>query len=224
MTQTLIACRSCDLLQRLPSLAPGERARCARCGHLLAKRAVHSLDRCLALTIAATVLLLVANATPLMGLSVVGRSGTTTIVGGAVAMWRQGQHITAMVVACCAVLAPAAFLIALLTVLLTERRSSTKDLPAPRWIGEILRWTCYLHAWSLLEVMLLGMMVALVKIAELARVSADIGVFLVGALTLLFPAIMAHFEPREIWQRIEWNSAAAAGERAGASPGQVTHE
>jgi paraquat-inducible protein A len=219
MTQTLIACRGCDLLQRLSPLAPGERARCARCGHLLAKRAVNSLDRCLALTIAAAVLFLVANATPLMGLSVVGRTASTTIVGGAVAMWRHDEHITAMVVGFCAVLAPAAFLVGLLTVLLTERRASTRGLPAPRWIGEILRWTRYLHAWSLLEVMLLGMMVALVKIAELARVSADVGIFSVAALTLLFPAIMAHFEPREIWQRIEWTSAATGGKGAGAPRG-----
>lgn len=211
MNQTLIACSGCDLLQELPSLAPGERALCARCGHLLAKQPVDSNDRSLALTVAAAVLLLVANTTPLMGLSVVGRSATTTIVGGAVAMWRHDQRITAMVVAFCAVLAPAAFVIALLTVLIAARRASARGLPAPRWIGEILRWTRYLHAWSLLEVMLLGMMVALVKIAELARVSADVGILSVAALTLLFPAIMAHFDPREMWQRIEWTSAEPAG-------------
>jgi len=224
MTQTLIACPGCDLLQRLPPLAPGERTRCARCGHLLAKRVVNSLDRCLALTIAAAVLFLLANVSPLMGLSVVGRTASTTIIGGAVTMWRHDERITAAVVAFCAVLAPAAFLIALLTVLVTERRASSRGLPTPRWIGEILRWTRYLHAWSLLEVMLLGMMVALVKIAEVAQVSADVGIFSVAALTLLFPAIMAHFDPLEIWQRIEWTSAPAAGKPIGAAPGAVTHE
>jgi paraquat-inducible protein A len=216
MTQTLIACRGCDLLQRLPPLAPGERARCARCGHLLAKQAVNSLDRCLALTIAATVLYLVANATPLMALSVVGRSASTTIVGGAVAMWRHDERIAATVVAFCAVLAPAAFLAAVLTVLVSARRASAKGLPVSRGIGEILRWTRHLHAWSLIEVMLLGTLVALVKIAELARVSADVGIFSLAALTVLFPAIMAHFDPREIWERLEWTREGAAGNPAGA--------
>jgi paraquat-inducible protein A len=219
MTQTLIACRGCDLLQRLPPLAAGERARCARCGHLLAKRLADSLDRCLALTLAAAALFLVANATPLMGLSVMGRTAQTTMIGGAVALWRHDERMTAMVVAFCAVLAPAAFLVALLVVLLAERRASARGARAPRWIGEILRWTRYLHAWSLLEVMLLGMIVALVKIAELARVSADVGIFSLAALTLLFPAIMAHFEPGEIWQRIEWSSdAALCGPVAGRCP------
>ena len=217
MTQTLIACPGCDLLQWLPPLAPGERTRCARCQHLLAKRAVNSLDRCLALSIAGAVLLVLANTTPLMGLSVVGRTASTTIIGGALAMWHHDEHLTAMVVAFCALLAPAAFLLALLTVLVTERRARNRRLPVPRWIGETLRWIRYLHAWSLLEVMLLGMMVALVKIAELARVSADVGIFSVAALAVLFPAIMAHFDPLEIWQRIEWTSAAGAEKSAGAA-------
>lgn len=204
MTRTLIACRGCDLLQRLPPLAPGESARCARCGHVLSKQAVNSLDRSLALAVAAAVLVLVANATPLMQLSAAGRTSSTTIIGGAVQLWHHGERITSAIVAFCAVVAPAAFLACLLTVLLAARRADASSAPAPRWIGEILRWTRYMHAWSLLEVMLLGLLVALVKIAELARVSADAGIFSLGALTFLFPAIMAHFDAREIWERIEW--------------------
>lgn len=214
MIQTLIACRGCDLLQRLAPLAPGERAYCIRCGHLLAKRAVNSHDRCLALTVAAAVLYLVANCTPLMGLSVAGRSASTTIVGGAVAMWHHDEHITATVVAFCAVVAPAAFLSAVLAVLVSERRASARDLPISRRIGGILRWTSHLHAWSLLEVMLLGTLVALVKIADVARISAGVGIFSVAALTLLFPAIMAHLDTGEIWQRVAWTSAPPAEELA----------
>lgn len=204
MTKTLIACRGCDLLQWLPPLAAGERAHCVRCGHELARHAVNSLDRALALVVAAAVLLLLANLTPLMGLAVVGRSSSTTIIGGALEMWTHGERVTAAVVAFCAVLAPATFVTGLLVVLLAARRSAARGLAAPRWLGEILRWTRYLHAWSLLEVMLLGMLVALVKIAQLASVSAGIGILSVAALAVLFPMIMAHFDAREIWERIEW--------------------
>jgi paraquat-inducible protein A len=54
------------------------------------------------------------------------------------------------------------------------------------------------------EVMLLGILVALIKIAELATVDAGVGMYAVGALVLLFPAIMVSFDPGEIWQRVEW--------------------
>ena len=214
MTRTLIACRGCDLLQWLPPLASGESAHCSRCGHLLSRRAVNSLDRALALAVAAAVLLLVANATPLLQVSVAGRTSATTIIGGAIQLWRNDERMTAAVVAFCVVLAPAAFVACLLTVLLTARRADSRSLPAPRWIGEFLRWTRYLHAWSLLEVMLLGLLVALVKIAESAQVSAHVGIFCVGALTFLFPAIMAHFDAREVWERIEWFAPSPALERS----------
>jgi len=176
---------------------------------------VDSLDRCLALTVAAAVLFVVANATPLIELSAAGRTSSTTIIGGVAQMWRHDERITAAIVAFCAMIAPAAFLVGLLTVLTAARRSSALGKQAPRWIGEILRWIRYLHAWSLLEVMLLGLLVALVKITQSAQVTADVGIFSIAALTFLFPAILANFNAREIWERIEWTTATPGSGPAG---------
>jgi paraquat-inducible protein A len=52
--------------------------------------------------------------------------------------------------------------------------------------------------------MMLGILVALIKIAELATVNAGIAMYAVGVIVLLFPAIMVSFDPAEIWQRVEW--------------------
>src|SRR5262245_57761318 len=123
-----VACPDCDLLQRIPPLPPGTRARCARCGETLAIGRADALDRSLALTIAAAIAFIVANTSPLMGLSAAGREASTTIIGGAYEMWLQGSEITAVVIAFCAVIAPAAHIIFLLVVLLAVRRP-----PAPRW-------------------------------------------------------------------------------------------
>ena len=194
-----VACRECDLLQCLPELPPGSKARCPRCGYMVASRTTDPVDRPLALTITALIALMIANTTPLMGLSAVGRSASTTIIGGAYDMWRQGQEVTAMIVAFCAVIAPTAYLLFLLTVLLAVRRP-----PAPHWVGELLRWAESMRPWSMNEVMLLGILVALIKIAELATVDAGVGMYAVGALVLLFPAIMVTFDPDEVWQRIAW--------------------
>src|ERR1700754_2207077 len=96
-----IACRECDLLQRLPALPPGGKARCPRCGYMVATQAVDPIDRPLALTLTALIALIIANTAPLMGLSAVGRHARTTIIGGAYEMWVQGQEITAVIVAFC---------------------------------------------------------------------------------------------------------------------------
>jgi paraquat-inducible protein A len=65
--------------------------------------------------------------------------------------------------------------------------------------------------------MLLGILVALIKIAELAMVDPGIGMYAVGALVILFPAIMVSFDAREVWQRVEW----ADDERSSAPGGDV---
>ena len=100
-----------------------------------------------------------------------------------------------MIVAFCAVIAPAGYILFMLTVLLAVRRP-----PAPQWVGEMLRGAEFMRPWSMNEVMMLGILVALIKIAELATVEAGIGMYAVGALVLLFPAIMVTFDPDEIWQ------------------------
>lgn len=194
-----VACPACDLLQRIPPLPSGGKARCPRCGQTLASRPSDPLDRPLALTLAAAVVLIVANTAPLMALSAVGREASTSIIGGTLEMWAQGRELTAVIVAFCVVIAPASYILFMLTVLLAARRP-----PARHWIAELLRWADFMRPWSMIEVMILGILVALIKIAELATVIPGIGMYAVGALVVLLPAIMISFDQGEIWKRVEW--------------------
>jgi paraquat-inducible protein A len=194
-----IACPDCDLLQNISELPPGGKARCPRCACTVASRMAEPIELPLALTVTAAIALVIANTAPLMSLSAVGRHASTTIIGGAQEMWLQGEAITAMIVAFCAVIAPAGYILFMLAVLLAARRR-----PAPAWVAELLRGAESIQPWSMNEVMILGILVALIKIAELATVEAGVGMYAVGALVILFPAIMVTFDPNEIWQRVEW--------------------
>jgi len=129
-----IACHGCDLLQRLPRLQPGGKARCGRCGQILAVNPVHPLDTPLALSIAAAVLVVIANVCPLMSLSAAGRTSTTTLAGGAFEMWMRGSQVTAVVVLFCAVIAPILYVTAMLAVMIAIQRP-----PAPAWMGDFMR-------------------------------------------------------------------------------------
>src|SRR5271155_6090092 len=80
---SLIACLHCDLLQRLPDLQVGGSARCPRCNKELWRRREDSLNRTLALTVAAALLYVIANSVPMLGLTIVGRAAATTVIGGA---------------------------------------------------------------------------------------------------------------------------------------------
>src|SRR4030095_4916635 len=204
----IVACPECDLLQHLPELARGAKARCLRCGNTLASQASEPIDVPLALTLAAAVVFIIANTTPLMGLSAVGRQASTTIPGGALEMWQQGEMVTAVIVAFCAIIAPGSYILFMLTTLLAVRRP-----PPPHWVGELLRWADSVQPWSMNEVMILGILVALIKIAELATVEPGIGMYAVGGLVVLFAAIMITFDPREVWRRIEWTDDVAEAVR-----------
>ncbi|HVN87267.1 MAG TPA: paraquat-inducible protein A [Candidatus Binatia bacterium] len=202
---SLLACPQCDLLQRLPNLAPGGSARCPRCDHELWRRRVDSLNRTLALTITAAVLYIVANSVPMLGLTVVGRSASTTVFGGALQLWNDGQQIVAVLVLFSAVIAPALQIAFMLGIVLGAHRHRPS-----RWVGELLRHHPATRTWSMIEVMLLGVLVALIKISELATVIPGLALFALGALVFVFAAIQSNFDPREVWDRIEWANAADA--------------
>jgi len=213
---SLIGCPHCDLLQRLPELAPGESARCPRCNEELWRRHEHSLDRPLALTIAAALLYIVANAVPMLGLTVVGREAYTTVFGGAAHLWAAGWEGVAVLVFFTAVLAPGLQIGFMLAVLIGAYREQP-----PRWVGILLRYYFIVTTWSMIEVMILGVLVALIKIAEYAHVIPGLALFVLGALIFLIAAMEASFDPREVWARVAW---AETAERRRGAAGRMSEE
>jgi len=196
---SLIACPHCDLLQRLPDLAPGASARCPRCDNELWRRREDSLNRTLALALASAVLYIIANSVPMLGLTIVGRAASTTVLGGVETLWRDGQQIVAVLVLFTVIVAPALQIGLMLVIVLGAARSS-----APRWIGTLLRHHPTTRTWSMIEVMMLGVLVALVKIADYATVIPGVALFVLGGLVFALAAMQSSFDPREVWDKIEW--------------------
>ena len=90
-----------------------------------------------------------------------------------------------------------AYILLMLTVLLAARRPRVRP-----WVGELLRWADAMRPWSMGEVMILGILVALIKIAELATVDPGVGMYAVGTLVVLLTSITVTFDPREVWRRV----------------------
>lgn len=200
----LVACLHCDLVQRLPALAPGEAARCPRCGKLLWRHGSDVLNRTLALTVAAAILYLIANLAPMLGLEVVGRTAQTTVIGGAQQLWRDGRETVSVLVLFTVVIAPALQIGFLIAILVGAQRPRP-----PHWIALLLRFHPATQIWSMIEVMLIGVLVALVKIAELATVVPGLALYALAGLAVMFAAIQSIFDPHEVWDRIEWADARA---------------
>lgn len=201
---SLVACPDCDLVQRLPDLDPGAAARCPRCQAQLWRRRADSLDRTLAFAIAAAILYVIAQSVPMLGLSAVGHHASTTVIQGANQLWNDGREVVAVLVLLTTVVAPALQIGLMLAIVTAAGRPRV-----PRWVGMLLRHHPTATTWSMLEVMMLGVLVALVKIAEYATVIPGLAMYALGGLIFLLAAMQSAFDPREVWQRIEWAERAA---------------
>lgn len=205
MPENLVACPDCDLLQHVPLLPPLGKALCCRCGKVLAINKPGANERTLALAIGAAIVFVIANTFPLMGLSAAGREVDTTIIGGAWTMWQEGHEFTAALVGLCAVVAPAGYIGIAIVVLIATRMYSTM----PSWVGDLLHWAELAQEWAMAEVMMLGILVALIKIADLATVIIGAGIFATGALIALLTAMAINFDPEEIWTQVRWTGGGA---------------
>lgn len=200
----LVACPDCDLLQRIPDAAPGASVRCPRCDKELWRRREDPLNRTFALSAAALVLYIIANTVPMLGLSAVGHQAYTTVFGGVQQLWHDNQQIVAVLVLFAAIISPALQIGFQLLILIGCQREHP-----PAWVGLLLRQLAFTRTWSMIEVMMLGVLVALTKIADYATVIPGLALFSLGTLIFLLAAMQANFDPREVWNRVEWAEATA---------------
>lgn len=197
-SRLLLACHDCDALYPRPRLRPGQKARCVRCGAVLLESKRNGLERCLALSLASLVLLVVANVFPLLSMNIEGRVQQADVISGVFELYRQGFGAMAALVFGVSILAPALKILALLYVLLPLRFN--RRLP---YATRMFRMVETLRPWSMTEVYMLGILVAVVKLADLASIEPGLALYSFTALILLMAAADAALEPEEIWERLE---------------------
>ena len=193
----LIACHECDLLQREAPLPLGGVAHCGRCGAELYRSHPDSFERTLALTMGAIVLFAVANTFPIVGLKLQGQVIQTTLFHAVQTLYDEYMKSVAALVFATTMLMPALELFAMAYLLLPLRLGRV-----PQGFALVFRTLQAVQPWGMVEVFMLGVLVSLVKLAHIAAVVPGIALWSFGALMLLFAAIAAVFDPRELWARM----------------------
>lgn len=190
----LIACEHCDAVHEKVPLKNGEIARCLRCNAELERNMGKRWQKLLPLTISALILFLIANCFPIVELEVQGQSNQTTLIGAVIALSNEGTSLIALVVLITIIVLPLLQLLILIYILLGHRQ---KKLPIGfKTLVSVLQW---IQPWGMVEVFMLGVLVALIKLMNMAEIIPGVALWAFSGLTILLTVIIS-FDPRNFWQ------------------------
>jgi paraquat-inducible protein A len=189
-----IVCEGCDAICRRVALRPREVSRCPRCGTELDRHPGDQHARILPLTVASLILFVIANLFPIVEMELQGLSSETTLAGAVVALASEGMSPVALLVLATTILFPLlqlCILAYLLVPMAYERR--------PAGFGVLVKLLLSLRPWGMVEVFLLGVLVAFIKLSSMAHVIAGPALWAFGVLTVLLTAVIS-FDPRAFWE------------------------
>jgi len=200
LTASLVSCHSCHLLSKARPLSKGSFAVCPRCGAALHSRKPNSIARTWALVIAAAIFYIPANILPITRVISLGKAQTDTIMSGVIYFVKSGSWPIALVIFVASIFVPLLKLIILIYLLISVQLKS-KWRPKDR--TRLYRITEAVGRWSMVDIYVVTLLVALVKLGALATIEAGPGaVFFAGVVIITIFAAMS-FDPRLIWDAQE---------------------
>jgi paraquat-inducible protein A len=190
----LIACEECDAIHRRIAMDNNEVALCGRCGAEL-ERDMSSLGRrVLPLTIASLFMYVIANIFPIIEMELQGIASRTTLIGAVFSLNSQGMPLVAFLVLVTTILFPLMQLLGLIYLFASITRPGYH--PGFNLLARMIQT---LRPWVMMEVFLLGAIVAFVKLTSMATVLPGVALWALGTLAILLASIFS-FNSRYIWQ------------------------
>ena len=191
-------CSCCGLAQNVPEIAPGMRASCARCHTSIraCRLIARSNSRTAAFALAALILYPLAVTLPVLKVQQMGHHTESSILEGISTLMAEGQIIVGVVVLLCSVVFPLTKLAALLTLSLGGASMITAH-HHKAWVYHLVEWT---GRWGMLDVLLVAILVAALKLGNMVEVTAGPGAVAFCATVLLSLTATACFDPHSLWE------------------------
>ena len=193
-----VACPDCDLINQVPALAAGESAVCVRCDATLSRNPPNSINRGIALTFTAIMLYAITCTFPFLSFGKAGIVTHTKLFSGIIGLYQEGMYFLAAAVSFTTVVVPLFILGGMCYLLLPLRR----DVRLPG-AARVLRWILNLRPWNMVEIFMIGIIVAGVKLQKMAALEPGLGAWAFMLLIFVMAAIGASIEPRVLWERLE---------------------
>ncbi|MHA6480184.1 paraquat-inducible protein A [Stutzerimonas stutzeri] len=194
----LMVCHECHQLNRA---TPGiEHQHCSRCGARVHIRRPNSIARTWALLITAALLYLPANLLPIMTVRMLGSGTPDTIMSGVVTLAKHGMFPIAAVVFIASILVPTFKLVGIAMLLISVQRHHPMS---PRQRILVFRFIEWIGRWSMLDIFVIAILVAIVNFGSLASVEAGFGAVAFASVVILTMLAAITFDPRLIWDNTE---------------------
>lgn len=205
----LAGCHSCG------KVSPAALGRCPRCGASLHTRKPASVQRTVAYLLGATALYIPANLLPVMTMTEWGDVMEPTILEGMVEFWRREAYPIALVIFVASIMIPLIKIVALgwLCAAATGRVK-----PSPRVLGRIYWLTELLGRWSMVDIFVVSILVALVQFGTVMTVSPRSGALAFAGVVVLTMFAATSFDPRLLWDQLD------LGENSDTIPPQTESE
>ena len=190
----IVICHECDLICQDTALCAGGSAYCPRCKAKLFTNSRAKLDQALALAIAGAILFLVMNAFPLMAINLQQTSHQTTMFEAALAMWNKDMHVLALLVILTTIIVPASHIgLEILVLCLIKFGDASRALAGPMLLLRKLR------PWNMVEVFMLGLLVSLVKLRDIADIIVGPAFWSCACLIFITAILGSMLTPRNLW-------------------------
>jgi len=193
---SLISCHSCHLLCKGPKKYVVSTMKCPRCGAILHSRKPNSIARTWALILAAAIFYVPANVLPITTVISFGKAQSDTIMSGVIYFIATGLWPIALVIFVASVFVPLVKLTILTFLLISVQRKSTwhqKDRT------RLYRFTEIVGRWSMVDVYVVTILVALVNLGSIATIQAGPGAVFFAAVVVITMFAAMSFDPRLIW-------------------------
>ena len=194
-----IACLVCDTLHDAADLEEGEAATCKRCGHVMYQNRHASLIRVACFSASALLLMIVAQSLPFLTLNAAGLQRELTLVNTATSLMTSDAPVLGCSVLFFTILAPLFLIIGMLY-------AATPLFFGRSWplACQVLKWIYRTEPWNMVEVFLLGVLVSILKLAQVSEVAINLGFYSFAGVMICIAAALAGIDRRELWDRIEY--------------------
>jgi len=196
----LVACHACGALARTRPSSARERVSCPICGARLESRIPNTFSRAWALVVTGFILYIPANLFPIMTVEMLGGVQHDTILSGVTQLFQANMWAIGLLVFGASIVVPLLKLVALSYLLVTtQRRWRARTVERTR----LFRLVEAIGRWSMLDVFLLSILVAVVNLGEFATITPDIGAVFFAAVVIITMFAAELFDPRKIWDHAE---------------------